>query len=198
MRHRCYYHSLLVSIRFVPFLYTQKKSYGCFDYDTTIAKKLLKNLICDGGDALENNHVWIGPITNPVNREILEYEIKIQENVSTHIRYIKNDKFIPLVRHNSETYFSFAVHKQMDSSNIHLEYRNLMNELQCNIDNYICDNIDDINKLNFIVNELGIINDSTIVNYVRNYSDVNNFICSFISDGHVVINTIMSIFYLHF
>ena len=154
---------------------------SCCDYDNNTVRKILKNLICGDADDLENDHVWIGPITSPLCREILEYETKIQEGLSTYIRYIKDDKMIPLVRQKGETYLSLSAHKQMDSAHIHLEYRNLMKELKSNIDNYICDNIGNINKLHFIVNELGIIRDSTIVDYVRNYSDVNDFICSFIS-----------------
>lgn len=153
---------------------------GCYDYDINIVRKLLKHLICGDGDDFEDDHVWIGPITYPLSREMLEYETEIQEKLSIHIRYINGNKMIPLVQHNGATYLSLSAHKQMDSANIHLEYKTLMSELKYNTDNYICDNIDDITKLRFLVNEVGILRDSTIVDYVSKYNNVNNFIRSFI------------------
>jgi hypothetical protein len=153
--------------------------HSCVEYDQQTIRRFLKSILCKVGQKSENVHTCLTPLYgSQINRGIIQNELISQKKKCTYINYLGKNIDIPCVFVNGEVFL--ALQEKSCKKELHTHFENFLSDVKLRVDDYICENLDNVNKLTFLVEYMRIIKDLSILNYVKMYSCNNHHIKAFI------------------
>lgn len=155
--------------------------HSCVEYDQQTIHRFLKSILCKVGQKSEFVHTCLTPLYgSQISKDNIKNELISQKNKCTYINYLGKNIDIPLIFMNGEVFLALREKSCKESDDLHTDFENFLSDVKLRVDDYICENLDHVNKLTFLVEYMRIIDDLTILKYVKMYSCNNHHIKAFI------------------